>query len=74
MIKSYSKESLKLALNNVVGEKVVDTMGIVRALDEAAIQLFLMPSLIEKTTRTIKDALIDIRQSGCFCYDETTEK
>jgi len=68
--KTYTKESLIKAINSIVNLEAVETMDIVKALNEAAIILFLMPSLSQTTTNTIKDALTDIRQEGQFCYSE----
>ena len=67
---SYTKESLRSALIYVIpnGENVLECMTVTRAIDEAAIELFLNEDLYSKEAQIIRLAVDDIRNTGQLNY------
>jgi hypothetical protein len=64
----YGKTELKNTLEKILDTEQVEALGVSRAVEEAAIQLFLNDDAHEETVTIIKESLTDIRIGGNFKY------
>ena len=67
---AYGKKELKKILIQILDIEQVESLGITRAVEEAAIQLFLNDDAHELTINVIKESLSDIRDFGSFKYSD----
>lgn len=64
----YSKEELQHTLEQILDVEQVEALGTTRAVEEAAIQLFLNYDAHDYPTTIIKESLSDLRDFGSFRY------
>lgn len=67
---AYTVEELTQVANQILGQNPVVVLGLPRAVEECAIQLFLADrnDETEAATVIIKEALSDLRGDGFFKY------
>ncbi len=63
---SYFKEDIIEAVNAILGEKQVESLGIPRSVEESAIVLFLNVDAHQEAVAVIREALSDLRDFGVF--------
>jgi hypothetical protein len=71
---AYGKEELQHALEQILDTEQVEAIGITRAVEESAIQLFLNNDSHKFAITIIKEALSDLRDFGSFKYVPTTKE
>lgn len=65
---AYGKVELKNVLEQILDAEQVEALGLSRAAEEAAIQLFLNDDAHEHAVTMIKESLSDLRDFGSFRY------
>lgn len=65
---SYGKVELEEAVNAILGINPVIALGLPRAVEESAIQLFLNPDAHADALTIIRSALSDLRDFGSFKF------
>lgn len=65
---AYGKEELQHTLEQILDAEQVEAIGITRAVEEAAIQLFLNDDAHDHAITIIKESLSDLRDFGSFRY------
>jgi hypothetical protein len=71
---AYGKQELQNTLEQILSNDHVEAIGITRAVEEAAIQLFLNDDADERAIIIIKESLSDLRDFGSFRFSPTTTK
>lgn len=69
---AYGKAELKNTLEQILDAEQVDALGVSRAVEEAAIQLFLNIDAHKEAVSIIRESLSDIRDFGSFKYTSST--
>jgi hypothetical protein len=65
---SYRKTELQSAVETILGEDEVDAMGLPRAAEECAVQLFLNIEAHQEAIDIIRCAVSDLRDFGSFKF------
>tara|TARA_R110001583_G_scaffold162327_2_gene314488 strand:- start:8281 stop:8514 length:234 start_codon:yes stop_codon:yes gene_type:complete len=65
---AYGKEELRSAVEQILDAEQFEAIGMPRAVEEAAIQLFLNDDAHDYAVRIIKESLSDLRDFGSFRY------
>jgi hypothetical protein len=69
---AYSKQKLIEVLEVILNKEKIDSLGLPRATEEAAIELFLDQGIwnSDEYISIIREALIDLRDNGSFNYQD----
>jgi len=70
----YSKNLLLKAVSALVGEEQVESLGLPRATEAAAVEWLLNGEPPLSNLLVIRSALTDLRESGCFNFDASIEE
>ena len=65
---TYRKDEIELATRTILSEGQVGSLGLPRAVEESAIQLFLNEDAHAEAVAIIREALSDLRDFGSFKF------
>lgn len=71
---SYTKEELTSAIAYIIGVDQVEELGLPKATEEAAVQLFLQGSPDSDDSLVVREAISDLRQNGYFQFAATNNE
>jgi hypothetical protein len=73
---TYSKKQLQKVLISILKPEQIEGLGIHKAAEEAAITLFIQDGMYssQEYVDVLRQAICDLRDSGCFNYASATEE
>jgi len=66
----YSKEELETVVEEIVGSNLRNCLGLPRAVERAAVLIFLDLSPSQYQSQVIRKALLDLQEVGHFKFKE----
>lgn len=73
---AYSKKQVQAVLKSILKPEQIESLGMPRAIEEAAIELFLQDEMYnsQEYVDILREALSDLRDSGSLNYQSTTKE